>query len=84
MNNKFDHFLEDNPPKRERSSHGQPPLIAGDTVSIKVRAKTLSRLKLLKTFEGHRSYAEVIEELLDSYLDHAGSELREKLDLLKS
>lgn len=86
MSNKYSQFLADDQP-RERASRqvstSSSKAIGGDDVSIKVKASTLSRLKLLKTIEAHRSYAELVAHLLEDYLEHAGPELKNKMTILQ-
>lgn len=84
MSNKYSQFLADDQPREQSRRQTRPPLVAsGDDVSIKVKASTLSQLKLLKTIEDHRSYAELIAHILEDYLEHAGSDLQDKMALLK-
>lgn len=88
MSNKFGQFLADD--EQPKASHKQAitptrlsSVASGNDVSIKIKTSTLNRLKLLKTIEGHRSYAEVVEYLLEDYIASAGKDLQDKLDLLK-
>lgn len=85
MNNKFDQFLADDEPqaRSRKTLVGPAPVALGDGVSIKIRASTLRSLKLLKTIEGHRSYSEVMDRLLDFYIDHSSPDLKDKLGLLQ-
>lgn len=85
---KFDQFLagDQEPQKRQRQSPASLGLSSsalGDNISIKIKSSTMSQLKLLKTIEGHRSYAEVINHLLEDYIDHAAPNLKDKLALLQ-
>ncbi|WP_161981105.1 hypothetical protein, partial [Streptococcus sp. S784/96/1] len=68
---------------RRQASVSFSTAIGGNDVSIKVKASTLSRLKLLKTIEAHRSYAELVAHLLDTYIEQADPDLKNKMAILQ-
>lgn len=87
--NKFGKFLDETQAPSQRSlqpktSARQSGLSPKGAVSVKINASTLKQLKFLKTIEAHRSYAELVDHLLEDYLEYAGPELKDKMTILQN
>lgn len=84
---KFGKFLEDEPqsPRKRPASltARSSTLLPKENVSIKINANTLKQLKLLKTIEGFRSYSDLMDTLLETYIHQAEPDLAHKIRLLQ-
>lgn len=84
---KFDKFLEETflPPQQEPAllTARSSKFSSKQNVSVKINVNTLNQLKILKTIEGFRSYSELINHLLESYVKHVGTDLANKIALLQ-
>lgn len=84
---KFNKFLDDEPqvPRQRPATLTARPsnFLPNSTVSVKINASTLKQLKVLKTIEGFRSYSDLLDHLLASYVDQAGPDLAKKMALLQ-
>lgn len=84
--NKFEKFLADDKPQRlskGRVGHDKTIQVEHKKfTSIKVTQDIADKLSVLKSVMKEKSYSDVMNEVIDTYLNHMSSEFLEKFEMM--